>query len=146
MNINENLKGMNIIESILEELITIMIDYDLNIMKNTIIDVTHVIKEKYESDVTAFKVLTSHIGVVIEDYKWLDDENIIEVQAKVFADDKISSLAQININDMLGLLDLELSSFVNLSKCTFHFNRLYNEDQFGMIPSIKKVFCFKKNR
>ena len=68
MGVNENLKGMDIIESILEELTTIMIDYNLNLMKNTIVDVTQVLKEKYESDVTAFKVLTSHIGFVIEDY------------------------------------------------------------------------------
>lgn len=144
MGVNENLKGMDIIESILEELTTIMIDYNLNLMKNTIVDVTQVLKEKYESDITAFKVLTSHIGFVIEDYNWLSDGHTIKVEAKIFADDKISSLAQININDTLGLLDLELSSFVNLSKCTFHFNRLYNEDQLGMIPSITKVFCFEK--
>jgi hypothetical protein len=124
-------KGLSVIKEVMNELHTLIRDYNINIEKNTIINVTELIKEVYTEDVTKFKVITSSIGILIA---YTNDKSYTVL---VFSDNSIEKLAPVNMTDTLGLLDVDMTKFAYLSKCTFHFNKLYLPNQLDMIPSFE---------
>jgi len=149
----EDPKGLFVIKKVIDEihsLSNLNREFYLSIVKNVIIDISQAVSEEYSADVSKFKVLTSKIGIIIEsfaytsDYKSTDDcDPKNTYYLKVFSDNKIDNLEQLNINDMLGLFDVDLINYPYLSKCTFRFNRLYNSDQMSMIPSIWYTYNIK---
>jgi len=116
----------------------------LRLEKNTIFNVTELIREAYSADINKFKVVTSQISFIItkifSNFPYIGSKpsqyRLTEYELIIFADNKVDNLEKINIGETVELLDIDLMSFKNLSKCTFHFNRLYLENQFNMIPGI----------
>lgn len=134
--------GINIIDKLVEELYSLTREYNINLEANTVINITQLIKDKYEENLEDFKVLTSQIGFIINNQfggEYGQSWNIL-----IFSDDKISNLAQINLSDMIGLYNVDFLDYKYLSKCTFHFNRLYSNDQLSMIPSMSRYYNFEK--
>ena len=137
---SEQPKGLSIIKNVMDELHILISQYGLHAVKNKIVNVTELIKANYTEDISHFKVLTSQICFIIDKtyYQSCLTQNGKESYALIiFADNKAANLAQINLSDMIGLFDVDLSTYKYLSKCTFHFNTMYHKDQFDMIPAIR---------
>lgn len=143
-------EGLSVIKSVVDDIHDLMqiFSYNsdrLNLFKNTIIDVTELIKEKYSKDVTKFKILTSRVGFIINSVEELHDDCYLNGKSYnyhliIFADNKIDKLEPISLADLLGLFDLDMTDYAYLTNCTFHFNRSYNVDQFNMIPAVQFVY------
>lgn len=140
--VNSLSRGLSVIRSVMDELHILIRDYNIKISKNTIVNVTEIIKEVYTENITEFRVLTSEVGFLITDIinppKFSEDVyNKSSYLLSIFSDNNISRLEQIGLSDMLGLFGVDLTKFTYLSKCTFHFNKLYRVEQLDMIPSIE---------
>lgn len=140
-------RGLSVIENVMEELHLLISEFGLNILQSVIVNVTELIKDDYAEDVTKFRVITSKVGFII-DHMYCPPTNLgpdakTSYNLIIFTDNKISGLEQVNLSDTIGLLDVDLTNFKYLSKCTFHFNRLYNTDQFNMIPSIRHSYTIR---
>lgn len=131
-------KGLSIIKNVMSELHKLISEYSLRVFNSIIVDISQLINEEYASDISRFRVITSQIGFVIEGTIGFDHPE--KYSLLIFSDNRISSMDQVNLADMLGLFDVDLTTFPYLSKCTFHLNRLYNTEQIKMIPSIKYIY------
>ena len=131
-------KGLGIINKVMDELHSLIEDHDLHILKNTIINVSEAIKEEYEADVSEFKILTSQMNFIIDEVKVSKSPDLGRIyHLIIFPDNKVGNLEQLILPDLLDIVGIDFTKYEYLSKCTFHFNKLYYTDQFHMIPSIK---------
>lgn len=137
---NELSSGYLVVKNVVDELdrlVTELLDRDisLSISKNIVINITELLREEYTADVTRFKILTYQVGFIIDRISY--PSGCTAYDLIVFTDTKINNLEQVGLSDLIGLFDIDLANYKLLSKCTFHFNRMYRPDQFDMIPSIK---------
>jgi hypothetical protein len=160
---NNSPKGISVIKNVMDELHDIIKKYNIKFINNTIINVTELIKEAYSEDVTQFKVLTSEIGFLITEFyspdlsspedrpsksyskSYSSDNRFPRYVLSIFSDNNIGRLEQVNLSDMLGLFGVDLTKFTYLSKCTFHFNKLYRPEQLDMIPSFQYNYGIDEN-
>lgn len=144
--------GMTVVRAVVNEMDELREKYNISLRKETIVNITELIRDKYTEDVTQFRVLTSSINIILnkvylEGFYKNETTELIEApyiaDVTIFSDNRVSGLDLINLSDLVGLMDGDLSEFPNLSKCTFHTNRLYNKDQMDMIPSISYKYVMK---
>ena len=139
--------GITVARKVVSELSELYEKYNILLTKHTIVNITEAIRDRYTEDVTKFRVLTSNISLIVDKFYRnetpVHGSSPIMVDVIIFSDKRVESLPQVNLSDMIGLMDGDLSEFPYLSKCTFHNNGIYNMDQLHAIPSISYRYILK---
>jgi hypothetical protein len=142
-------RGLDVIESVIADIHSLLKELNIKLVKNVIFDVTESVKEAYTADVTEFKVVTSHINFIIKDIVQHSVgievvRNSVTYTILVFADSKVDNLEKVNLGEVTELFGVDLMEYTNLSKCNFHFNKLYLESQFNMIPCVEYKIVYSE--